>query len=97
MRLTSPSTLISGGQATKSVLFYNNARNKIGLVGFWDTAAFDEVGGERGGAGQQHEEFRLRLAKEREVELAAIRVQKDVAEAHSRIVGEALTGIAAYR
>jgi len=39
------STLISGGQATKSVLFYNNARNKIGLVGFWDTIAFDEVGG----------------------------------------------------
>ncbi|MCQ8870355.1 BREX system Lon protease-like protein BrxL [Mesorhizobium sp. LMG17149] len=39
------STLISGGQATKSVLFYNNARHKIGLVGFWDTVAFDEVGG----------------------------------------------------
>jgi len=39
------STLISGGQATKSVLFYNNARGKIGLVGFWDTVAFDEVGG----------------------------------------------------
>jgi ATP-dependent Lon protease len=39
------STLISGGQATKAVLFYNNARSKIGLVGFWDTVAFDEVGG----------------------------------------------------
>ena len=39
------STLISGGQATKSTLFYNNARGKIGLVGFWDTVAFDEVGG----------------------------------------------------
>src|SRR5271166_3422081 len=39
------STLISGGQATKSILFYNNARQKIGLVGFWDTVAFDEVGG----------------------------------------------------
>jgi len=39
------STLISGGQATKSILFYNNARHKIGLVGFWDTVAFDEVGG----------------------------------------------------
>jgi ATP-dependent Lon protease len=39
------STLISGGQATKSVLFYNNARHKIGLVGFWDTVAFDEVSG----------------------------------------------------
>lgn len=39
------STLVSGGQATKSILFYNNARHKIGLVGFWDTVAFDEVGG----------------------------------------------------
>jgi ATP-dependent Lon protease len=39
------STLISGGQASKSTLFYNNARNKTGLVGFWDTVAFDEVAG----------------------------------------------------
>lgn len=38
------STLISGGQGTKATLFYNNARKKIGLVGFWDTVAFDEVG-----------------------------------------------------
>jgi ATP-dependent Lon protease len=29
------------------VLFYNNARQKIGLVGFWDTVAFDEVSGIR--------------------------------------------------
>lgn len=39
------STLLSGGQATKAALFYNNARGKIGLVGFWDTVAFDEVAG----------------------------------------------------
>ncbi|MCK2088611.1 BREX system Lon protease-like protein BrxL [Thauera aromatica] len=39
------STLISGGQATKATLFYNNQRRKIGLVGYWDTVAFDEVGG----------------------------------------------------
>ncbi len=39
------STLISGGQATKATLFYNNQRKKIGLVGFWDVVAFDEVGG----------------------------------------------------
>jgi ATP-dependent Lon protease len=39
------STLISGGQATKATLFYNNARKQIGLVGFWDTIAFDEVAG----------------------------------------------------
>jgi uncharacterized membrane protein YqiK len=41
-------------------------------------------------AGQQHEEFRLRLAKDRDVELAAINVQRQVAEAHSRLVSEAL-------
>ncbi|HSH83474.1 MAG TPA: BREX system Lon protease-like protein BrxL [Herpetosiphonaceae bacterium] len=39
------STLVSGGQATKATLFYNNARKRIGLVGFWDTVAFDEVAG----------------------------------------------------
>ncbi len=38
------STLISGGQATKATLFYNNQRKKVGLVGFWDVVAFDEVG-----------------------------------------------------
>jgi hypothetical protein len=41
-------------------------------------------------AGQQHEEFRLRLAKERDIELAAIQVQRDIASAHSQIVSEAL-------
>jgi len=39
------STLLSGGQATKAVLFYNNVRKRVGLVGFWDTVAFDEVAG----------------------------------------------------
>ena len=28
-------TLVSGGQASKATLFYNNARRRIGLVGFW--------------------------------------------------------------
>lgn len=41
-------------------------------------------------AGQQHEEFRLRLQKDRDVELAAIRVQQEIAAAHSSVVGEAL-------
>lgn len=41
-------------------------------------------------AGKEHEEFKLKLAKERDVELAAIHVQRDVAQAHSNIVGEAL-------
>lgn len=38
------STLLSGGQASTATLFYNNARKKVGAVGFWDTIAFDEVG-----------------------------------------------------
>jgi uncharacterized membrane protein YqiK len=41
-------------------------------------------------AGQQHEEFRLTLAKNREVELAAIHIQKEIARAHSDVVSEAL-------
>lgn len=41
-------------------------------------------------SGQLHEEFKLRLAKERDVELAAITVQRDIAQAHSTLVGEAL-------
>ena len=36
------STLVS--QASTPTLFYNLARHKVGLVGFWDTVAFDEVG-----------------------------------------------------
>lgn len=41
-------------------------------------------------AGQQHEEFKLRLSKEKDVELAAIRVEQEIARAHSEVVGEAL-------
>lgn len=41
------STLISGGQTSSATLFYNNARKKVGLVGYWDTIAFDEVGNMR--------------------------------------------------
>ncbi|MCB1126594.1 MAG: flotillin family protein, partial [Verrucomicrobiae bacterium] len=41
-------------------------------------------------ASQQHEEFRLKLAKERDVDLAALNVQRDIAKAHSTVVGEAL-------
>lgn len=37
--------LISGGKASSANLFYNNARRVVGLVGHWDTVAFDEVGG----------------------------------------------------
>lgn len=38
------STLLSGGQASTATLLYNNARRKVGAVGFWDNIAFDEVG-----------------------------------------------------
>jgi ATP-dependent Lon protease len=38
------STLLSGGQASTATLLYNNARKKVGAVGFWDNVAFDEVG-----------------------------------------------------
>lgn len=43
------------------------------------------------GVGREHEEFRLRLQKERDVELEAIRVRKDVAEAQSKVLAEAFS------
>lgn len=39
------SILVSGGQTTVANLFYNMASHQIGLVGTWDTVAFDEVAG----------------------------------------------------
>lgn len=37
--------LISGGEVTVPKLFVNNSTGKIGLVGYWDVAAFDEFAG----------------------------------------------------
>ncbi|MCB0122635.1 MAG: BREX system Lon protease-like protein BrxL, partial [Caldilineaceae bacterium] len=37
--------LISGGEVTVAKLFVNNATGRIGLVGYWDTIAFDEFAG----------------------------------------------------
>jgi ATP-dependent Lon protease len=37
-------TLLSGGQTTSATLFYNKNKKETGLVGYWDTIAFDEVG-----------------------------------------------------
>ncbi|MGG1640415.1 protease Lon-related BREX system protein BrxL [Paenibacillus sp. NRS-1782] len=39
------SILVSGGQSTVANLFYNMSTKKVGLVGLWDTVAFDEVAG----------------------------------------------------
>ena len=41
------STLISGGQTTTATLFYNKAKKEVGIIGFWDIIAFDEVAGIR--------------------------------------------------
>ena len=37
--------LISGGEITVAKLFVNNHSAKVGLVGFWDSVAFDEFAG----------------------------------------------------
>lgn len=37
--------LISGGQTTVANLFYNMSTRTVGLVGYWDVVAFDEVAG----------------------------------------------------
>jgi len=39
--------LLSGGEVTVPKLFVNNASGKIGLVGYWDTVAFDEFAGKK--------------------------------------------------
>ena len=39
------STLISGGQTTTATLFYNKVRKQVGIIGYWDVIAFDEVAG----------------------------------------------------
>ncbi|MDB6080476.1 MAG: uncharacterized protein JWO82_4223, partial [Akkermansiaceae bacterium] len=41
-------------------------------------------------AGQAHEEFKLRLEKEKVVELAGINVDREIAEAQARVMGEAM-------
>lgn len=41
------SILMSGGQTTTANLFYNLSARRVGLVGHWDTVAFDEVAGMR--------------------------------------------------
>jgi uncharacterized membrane protein YqiK len=40
-------------------------------------------------AGKEHEEFRLKLNKEKEVELAQIGIQKDIADAQAKVLAEA--------
>ncbi|MEQ8638028.1 flotillin family protein [Gimesia maris] len=42
------------------------------------------------GVGRDHEEFKIRLNKDKEIELAAIAAQQEIAEAQAGIVGEAL-------
>jgi ATP-dependent Lon protease len=39
--------LISGGEVTLAKLFVNNSNGRIGLVGYWDTIAFDEFAGQK--------------------------------------------------
>lgn len=39
------SILLSGGQTTVANLFYNMSRKQVGLVGYWDVVAFDEIAG----------------------------------------------------
>lgn len=42
------------------------------------------------GVGKEHEEFKLRLNKELQVDLAQINIQKDIADAQANVIGEAL-------
>jgi len=42
------------------------------------------------GATREHEEFRLRLQKERDVELASINVRRDIAEHQAKVLAETM-------
>ncbi len=42
------------------------------------------------GVGKDHEEFKLKLDKEKAIDLARINIQKDIAEAQAEVIGEAL-------
>ncbi len=42
------------------------------------------------GVGKEHEEFKLRLDKELQVDLAEINIQKEIADAQAAVIGEAL-------
>ncbi len=42
------------------------------------------------GVGKDHEEFKLKLNKERDIDLAQIRIQKDIADAQAQVLSEAL-------
>ncbi|MEX0777086.1 MAG: flotillin family protein [Phycisphaeraceae bacterium] len=42
------------------------------------------------GVGRDHEEFKLRLNKDRDIEIAAINIQRDVAAEQAKVLGEAL-------
>ncbi|MCK8522497.1 flotillin family protein [Aquimarina sp. D1M17] len=42
------------------------------------------------GVGKEHEEFKLRLEKELQVDLAEINIQKEIADAQASVIGEAL-------
>lgn len=42
------------------------------------------------GVGKEHEEFKLALQKEKDVELAQINIQKDIAEAQAAVLSEAM-------
>ena len=38
--------IVSGGEVTSAKLFVNNSSGKLGLVGYWDSVAFDEFAGQ---------------------------------------------------
>jgi len=42
------------------------------------------------GIGKEHEEFKIRLEKEKAIELASIHIQKEIAESQAKVIAEAL-------
>jgi len=72
------------GQAEARVLELKFAAEAKGIE--QKAAAMKELDG----VGREHEEFKLRLEAEKEIQLANINVTKDVAHAQSEVLGEAM-------
>ncbi len=63
---------------------------KRGLAEAKGVAAKAEAMQKLDGVGKEHEEFKLRLEKEKDIELAHINIQKEIAAAQASVIAEAL-------
>lgn len=82
-----------GAEAKAASANYHAEAQGIEITGFAEAKAIDqkaEAMKKFDAVGREHEEFKLRLGKQERVEIAQINVNRQIAEAQSGILGEAL-------